>query len=216
MAMQGLIFRFSAVFAAWLVIGSAPAGAGAWPRGEGNVFLAFSVRSNDGIPFSGAYLEAGISDRLTFQLDMSEGTERNAMTSVTAHLAGADATVQYAAGFGLGVRADEPSFRGTLNLGRGWSAGDHSGWATADLSREWASIGAYSKVDITVGLNGKDGWSRFGQLFLYWEPDGRAFHSVELHQAIPLGERLVLDLGLSRGLGADGSTGGMIGFWASF
>lgn len=95
----------------WLLLGPTAAAAGAWPRGEGNIFAAFGVEGgSDGVGAT-IYVEYGFSERLTFGLDAYLDADDESVTAVVfaqyaLPLAGPNVWA-LGAGYGQEFRIDE-------------------------------------------------------------------------------------------------------------
>lgn len=169
--------------------------AGAWPRGEGNVFTALSLESTydrsaltwddpeEEPPLARNYLkffaEYGLTPRYTLGIELEQDylfTQRQGIAFVTGALSPAGAPTQIAVELGVGQRNgrfgengsedSEPLLRPAFYLGHGFETRFGPGWTAADLKTEY-------RVDTEESVYKLD-------LTLGVRPDDRTLYYVQL------------------------------------
>ena len=169
------------LFLAFLAPGTVMAGA--WPRGDGNMFLAATQTHTvwprpadsdaDTISFYGEY---GLRERLTLgaKYDRREDGYGSLQGFARWHLRPADARGQGALEIGAGrLVAPEASSDPVISLaalaGAGFEWRDRNGWAEAELRQTWRLSGGtgWRNLDLTVGLVVTESFSGMVQARLY-------------------------------------------------
>lgn len=196
--------------------------AGAWPRGQGNHFIASALRfsrseSGDTDTSLSYFHEYGLTDKLTVGLDLN-GTPEGANKAL------AFATypmpdrfgLKTAVGLALGTLNSQPAVRQVLALGRGLA--DPSGWLAVDgILDVYTQTGAYDwKAEATLGLNRSEGLKIYGQI-----ETGKSYGQLPYARlggsaAIRLTEGLDLDIGASTSLHNSDPVRLKLGVWRSF
>ncbi len=142
---------------------ASPAQAGPWPREKGHVFLSVGgvseIDETTGTisTFTTLYGEYGLTEKLTFGLDLGSDGRRSskAMAFLRMPLTDAAKTIKLAAEMGLGVENGEKALRPGLSVGRGYTFGNRNGWMTADSRIVLFSSfnDSIFESDLTIGLS---------------------------------------------------------------
>jgi len=151
-----------AVLLMFLLLAS-PAQAGPWPREKGHVFLSVGgvseIDQTTGTiaTFSTLYGEYGITEKITFGVDLgSDGRRSSKAVIFLRHpLTDAAKEIKLAAEIGLGFVNGDKALRPGLSIGRGYTLGKRNGWMTAD-SRVVIFEGISNiqfESDLTIGLS---------------------------------------------------------------
>ena len=140
-------------------LASPPLRAGAWPRAEGAWFVSGGVEIDaEGQGWASAYVEYGITPRLSFVLDAGRPVGHEGGSQALAVLRydlRPGAAVKLAASLGGGLADGGWALRPGLALGRGIETRWGAGWADLDLrALWWPQRGETAwKADLTLGLN---------------------------------------------------------------
>ncbi len=204
-----------------LLLAAAPAGAGAWPRGKGQVFLSVSAETDSRSSRLGAsgglYGEIGLTGRLTLggQIDRNAGFElflRRSYTLPWGHVA--------ALSFGA-ARVDARPERSVTFSGLHWSKsltlGRFSGWATLDtrLALGLDNRIDHGKADALLGLNLNPRWKAMLALETYRDRDTTVAEVVP-SLARRLTRRSHLQLRLPVPVAGGGAPRGGLSLWLDF
>jgi hypothetical protein len=211
-----------------LCLAAPAAWAGAWPREAGTGFLTLSTRvawpqdvltgvaAAEHRAYSTAYLEYGLTDRLTLGLDLGRGVSGDGKTILFAQMPvrSADSGAQITGQLGLGRISGEAVLRPGLSVG--W--GRDGGWLSFDAVAEVAlDTGATDlKIDATWGRNLAQDRKLIVQLQAGLPHDDPGFARLAPSVVLPAGERLKLELGATWGLTGDTDMGLKLGLWSSF
>lgn len=224
---------------ALLVLVSARAEAGAWPRGKGETFLALGQALSSGTPallapdlsfrsFTTLYAEYGVTERLTLGLDAAYGwgPEADLWTGLVFArwpLGETAAGDRFAIDLGLGRRVESEEgddLRARLGLawGRGFEIGWGQGWMGVETSSERlipAGDEVY-KADFTVGLKPNDDWMLIFQAQSGLYP--RADPLIRLAPSIVrrMGAHLHAQFGVDATVLGERSYGVKLSTWLSF
>ncbi|MEM1388624.1 MAG: hypothetical protein AAF748_15395 [Pseudomonadota bacterium] len=210
--------------------------AGAWPRGEGNTFVALSYTLNadpgslgdlavETNGFGALFVERGITDRLTFGTDVTvaHGGDYNAFFYFSRAIGSLDAPNRYAfhAGGGYvedGATVDEPQAYIGASWGRGLETRWGSGWSAVDVSLFYRtdSNNVATKADLTLGVNLSEDWTAFVQAQSGKFPDNDAFLRLVPSVAFDIGQGRRLEVGVPIGVFGDGDIGIKFGTWLEF
>lgn len=158
--------RLGLLLIACVLLAARPAGAGAWMRDEGRVFLSLTGTLRHGDPDArrelSAYGEYGLSPRLTLGFDVNErpGLSGHAVIFARQPLRPPGARTKLAVETAFGGHHWQgrwhPMYRLTLSAGRGFTTkGGANGWMTLDAAYErrlGETVPAY-KLDGTLGLS---------------------------------------------------------------
>lgn len=208
---------------------------GAWPRGEGNTFVALSYTINTDAaaigmgPFTtesyGALLvERGVNDRLTFGLDANYGDTGSYSTVVyvSRALGSLDRPSRLALHVGGGFANDTVEDQPQAYLGASWGRGLDTrwggGWSAVDLSLYYFTdeTEAATKADVTLGINFTEDLAVFVQAQAGQYPDSDGYLRVVPSAAYRLGNGPRIELGVPVGLSGDSNVGVKLGTWLEF
>lgn len=241
--------RRAAVGVRWALAASlacaAPVSAGPWARADGDVFISFSLSTEDtrdavmiGDPDLeaklGLYGELGLGHGLTAGVDLSYG-ESGGMGSVFLRrtLTSADAPFQAALHLGIGQRRIEGEPSETLlrlggSIGQGFGAaevpvpwmpfGHEGGWATLDAAAFFDSEGVVRvwQTEATIGLRLSDRLSALlGVKAEDWTGSDRAL-TARPSVLYDLGGDTTLQTGLVIGLANSETLGLSLSVWRDF
>ncbi len=211
-----------------MLLAAQAAHAGAWPRERGTGFAATAVRlawpqdvaaRDMSVPeqqYLTAYVEYGLTDRLTLGLDLGHA------------VAGGGKTVVF---LRMPVHQPDSGMRVSAELGVGRVDGDTVlrpgialGWG---LPKGWLSIDTLAEIDVTSGdtdLKADITWGRnlardrklMLQLHLGAPSDEDVFARFEPSLVVPLRKRVKLEAGASWGLTGDDNVGVKFGLWTDF
>lgn len=222
---------------------SQPVCAGAWARGQGDVFLSFSANLHsstealaagvDGMSrYDSAYLEYGLGHRLTFSAELGRGQyTREAMGILRYTLTEPDARLQAAVDIGAGRRSvevigDSALARIGLSLGYGYGITPPD-WVPMDLQGGWIALDASAvrdvthqedrwKVEATVGLALSDR-SRFMLQFVAEEWAGLdVTYALNPSFVYQIRNGSSVEVGFRAISGEDVQLGIELGFWHQF
>jgi len=213
------------LFLVFLVL-SGPAFAGAWPRGAGKGFATASTRLLASDPagpvyrYSTLYLEYGLNDRLTLGLDAGRGVsgDSKVIAFLRFPIIAPRRGTYWAAELGLGQIAGETTLRPGISYGRGFSAGQRSGWIAIDTLAEFrvASKRTDLKADVTIGLNYSDRVKGILQLQTGVSSGDPSFLRLAPSVIIRTSQNSNIEFGLNAGLLGDKTLGVTFGFWRDF
>lgn len=214
---------------------SAPALADPWLRDEGAAFLSFGIEetedrlTNQTRTLGTVLFESGLTDRLTFGLDLSgtDGDDWTALTYLRQPLGDRTGAGRASVTFGLGLERDplrfpsgrsEPVFLVGGALGRGFDSSLGDGWVSIDTEVRFRpeSDEEDLKTDLTLGLNATQRLAVVGQVQLgqYAGNDTSARLSASLVGRLSPGIRA--ELGLLYGIDNDDTRGLKVGTWLDF
>ena len=232
-----LVLALAAAFI--LVLASAPARAGAWPRERGEVFLSFGQQASTGATtllgavtdirsWSSVYAEYGLTERLTVGLDAGLGQgrdERVAAALVFARLpVWSPGAHRVALDLGLGTLAVTDEARQTrLRLGLAWGRGLADGrwgggWLGMESSaelREPAGEVAL-KADFTAGWKPSERWMLIGQVQTGYYPDAGGVVRLAPSVVRKVSARSHLQLGATAEIVGERALGVSGAVWFSF
>lgn len=211
-----------------LVLSTAPALSGAWPRDRGVGFILTDARLSwpqdvahrglDGSiqQYYTLYVEYGLTDRWTLGLDLGRSVSGDGKTVVFLQypLRDRDRGMKATAQLGFGRISGEEIIRPGLAIGWGLA----NGWLTAETVAEIRTDSGLTdlKLDLTWGLTFDNGskWIMQMQTGRPWASDdfARAASSV----VVPLRGGLSVEAGMTWGLFTDESVGVKLGLWKEF
>lgn len=222
-----------------LLVLAGQAGAGAWPRSEGDGFASAALRlgwpqnllarSRGGEAVSLAptsryatlFVEYGLTDMLTVGIDVGHGVSGAAKTigflryplpiaTGTAH--------RFAAELGLGQIDRSATIRPGLSYGYGFGDDVRSGWFSIDAQAEMhpRRRDADYKLDVTYGLNLASGRRAILQLQSGQQAGDDPFARLAPSYVMPLSDTRQVELGLTVSLTGEADVGVLIGLWQSF
>ncbi|WP_417727972.1 hypothetical protein [Roseovarius sp.] len=206
----------------WLI---GMAGAGAWPRGKGQTFLAASGQIEGPDQFGlyrqnfTLYAEHGLTERLTLGLDLGGDTLR--MTKSIAFVRwpiGQDAqAVKIAVEMGLGEVSEETALRPGVSLGRGFTLWGRHGWAAFDGRAVVFGSGDMTlESDITFGLNTTARSKVLVQLQTGHPALGQAYTRFAPSYVYATRPGAHLEFGLVLPVSGGGERGVKLGLWREF
>lgn len=212
-----------------LLVFANAAHAGAWPRGEGNGFVMVTLQGT--VPqffgglgpvstYSGAYLEYGLTDKITLGFDIGHSVSGNskALFFASYPLGQPDSRHKFAVELGIGRAAGNAVVRPGLSYGRGFDGKLGSGWVSANalfehhLGRKRTDM----KLDFTIGLNHKGGFKSIVQLQAGRQEGDPSFLRIAPSFALPMGKDTHFELGFSTELIGQTAYGLKIGVWRNF
>lgn len=215
------------------------AAAGAWPREEGQVFIAFSQTLSTGArtvleavqdvdSYSSLYAEYGLTPELTFGLDagLARGDQDEASAwnlFLRRPVWASDGGQRFAAELGVG-QLTEPDYgrQWRIKPGLAWGWGFESpwgnGWAGIESSAAYRFVSRdfEFKTDLTVGLKPTDRW-----MFIFQVQSGRYGDDDPIVRLAPsavrrFGEKVHLQLGFIQSVAGDDALGIKFGTWVTF
>ncbi len=146
-----------------LLLISAQASAGPWPRGKGKIFYSLHMNGeyradiNMISRYGTFYAEYGLTEKITLGADYSgsETYTEKAVLFARIPLPNGDRKLLYAAELGIGMADMQFAVRPALSIGRGISWGKRTGWATIDSRAILTGKSASNRLesDLTLGLN---------------------------------------------------------------
>lgn len=217
-----------------LLLGATGVHAGAWPRGEGQVFLSFSETLSAAPPdwggapdsYASLYAEYGLTPRLSLGLDAGHGREAGSWTAIVYLRRALDDGAgrhRFATELGLGARGragqrPEPLIRPGLSWGMGLTTRWGDGWAGVEAYAEHRAASGETafKADTTIGVKPRAGRMLILQLQAGDYPDAAPYVRVVPSLVQRLGRHSHLELGLSAGAVGDDRIGVKLGTWIEF
>jgi len=209
--------------------------AGAWPRGEGNTFVAlnYTLRADPETlgeetlatdSFGALLVERGLSERLTFGFDAVSGQsgDYSAVLYLSRAVGALDAPNRFALHLGAGVTQDGAIEETQAYFGASWGRGLDTrwgnGWSAIDVGAFYRtdSGDVATKADITFGVNPTEVLTVFVQAQAGQFPGSDAYLRVVPSVAYTLGAGPRLELGLPVGLSGDDQVGVKLGTWLDF
>jgi len=222
--------------------------AGPWPREKGTGFASYSLELWESrIPelphyYASAFVEYGVTDRLTFGGKYAMGSEAGTLMDVRLGVA-LVTNRPYALSLELAVGQrdsdrflvlEDPSLpqdvtatfsRVGLAYGRGIRLGARAGWVSTELSvisplgEEAPELGLGGQAwqwDTTLGVTLDNDWMVLGQVFAFQSDTGRQIVKLAPGVAIPVGEGNHIEIG-ARVLTDDLEGSALaLGFWQRF
>ena len=224
-----------------LILMAAPAVAGPWPQGKGRHFLSLSATQDAGVPGLSLYHAWGLSDRLTLLVAASgsQGGTPRAMVSLSRAI-WTEGTWRMSVALGGGLYDGEGAANAVVALGRNVSVLGFPGWLTTEAQAVATMSRIEGRIDATLGITLPSKVKVYSQIsvakdlyrvpvytpppppaiFGWTPPPSRKATPTDiragLSAAVPIGQKLWLDLGVSKGLGSGGSTQAKIGIWKEF
>lgn len=203
--------------------------AAAWPREEGELFIAaggnFLLSSGAQLPVHydpTLYAEFGATERLTFGLDLhtaDKGQIGTVFVFARFPLGDLDARDRFSAGISFGARAD--AYHPTETLLRGqlsWGRGIEDGWLAIDASATYGTADSTfrPKIDATWGQSWSDDWTTILQL-----QTGQGFTDDYYAKIAPSivykwSDKMNFQLGLVQGLTGDKGAGLKFETWLTY
>ena len=203
-----------------------PARAGPWPRDPGTWFQSLTIEApltGDGAGWTGAYLEYGLTGRLTFGLDLGQrsGGGRQQALAFARFAPWPDRTLKMAGTLGFGL-ADQgagaqPILRPAFEIGRGFETRFGAGWADADLQGLWSpgAGGAGWKFDLTGGVAPREGRLWILQLQASQGADAPLGLKIVTSTVRRIG-KVEVELGMIQQAMPAPATGLKLGLWSRF
>lgn len=215
------------------VLLAGPAHAGAWARGQGQVFLSTALSFPTDIlnrtanePFDpgtvaySLYGEYGLSDRVTLGFDayLGAGSQADEVIFLFSHaLRPPDARHQMSWSLGLGQRRDNGAAPLT-RFGLHWGKGHSHGWFSADGYVTSVNDTVDVKADLTAGWNVTPRIGLIAQVQTGKTADGPAYARLAPSLVWSLGSdgKTRLELGAEYGVVNVGDKRLTLGVWRSF
>jgi hypothetical protein len=234
-----------ALIAAGLCVAALPALAGPWARGEGDVFLSFTLTGQEeraaiaaGLiapePSFSAYAEYGLGNGLTAGLDLGWGEDtRMATAFLRRTFTPPDATWQVALDAGAGMRdvdgqGSVPLVRLGASLGRGigdWETtlagiglGHDGGWISLDAAALLDAYGgeAIWQAELTIGAEIGDRTRGILALKAEEWPGADMMVTVRPSVVVSLGGGTAIQAGLVTRLRGSDAFGATLSLWREF
>lgn len=228
-----------------LSVAALPASAGPWARGEGDVFLSFTITGQEeraailsGFlqpePALSAYGEYGLGGGLTAGLDLGWGEDaRMAIVFLQRTLTPPEAAWQVALDAGAGMRLAEgqeatPLLRVGASLGRGfgdWETtlagiglGHDGGWITLDTAAFLDADGgeAIWQAELTLGATLGDRVRGILALKAEEWPGSEAMVTARPSVVLSIGEGTSLQAGVTAPLRGSDAFGASLSLWREF
>ncbi len=210
-----------------LIAGSAEAGA--WPRGDGNVFLSFGRTTSIAAPPDvlqgkdlSLFLEYGLTDDLTAGLDMSTGDNGRTATGFVfaRHPILQDFTDKpVAVTLALGIEDQDNGVSvPLLRAGLSWGRGLEKGWLAIDTFYTTAPNGQHTswKSDVTLGGRFGDRVKGIIQLQTGTSTSGELYTKFAPSAVVTVFQGIDVELGAIQPIAGNGDPQIKLGFWLSF
>ncbi|MFG6559657.1 hypothetical protein [Sulfitobacter sp. 1A15299] len=203
------------------------AAAAAWPRGEDKSFVTLSYETTVDGPdfgdFGAFYYEYGVTEKLTFGLDIGKSQSAGQVSAIAflrypLELSGGDNV--FAAEVGLGWAERDGSAVAALRPGLSWGRPVSGAWGSGWLGVE-STFAIYEdgetlgKIDSSFGINYKNGSLSIFKLEFAAPSDGDETLAFAPAHVIKVSENSFLELGLSHEF-TDAVTKVKVGVWHSF
>ena len=221
------VVAVSAMTFALCVAKARTADAAAWPRKEGQGFLSFNLRRTVDGPdfgdFGSLYYEYGLTERLTFGVDIGSNIatgQTKAIAFLRHPVMQSDGPDVFAVEMGVGLTDRQAGKIFTLQPGLSWGRPVEGGWGRGWLGIEgklalFEDSGSLRKIEATFGINHDSGSLSIFQLIQSDPSGGPSSWAVEASHVVKLSERTFLDLGASYGF-SQAPVVVKIGFWQIF
>lgn len=213
-----------------LFLMATPAAAGPWLREEGAQFLSFSADSTEGVPGGSLYYERGMTARtmLVVSGSKSRGGELRLIASAVRSLWSGYGW-QTATQLGAGIHDGEAAVLTGISAGRGVTIMGHQGWLVGDLQATGTRGAIEARIGGTLGVTLPNGLKIYSDAVV----TGDFNHAVGLNgmsrytsdvtelrgalsAAIPIGQNIWVNVGVSHDFTGDGSTRLNLGLWHEF
>jgi hypothetical protein len=214
---------------------SAPAHADPWLRQSGAGFLSFGLEATEDDATNqttdlGTFLyERGLTDRLTFGLDLSaqDAEDWTALSYIKRPVGDVTGPARASVSLGVGVRSDpaslpagdtEPVFLIGGAIGRSYDSSFGDGWISLDTQYRYRldSDEEVLKTDLTLGLNATDQLALIGQLQLGQFPGADPSARVSASMVGQITPTLRAEVGILYGVENDNTRGLKVGTWLDF
>ncbi|MFQ6547701.1 hypothetical protein AADZ90_007065 [Aestuariibius sp. 2305UL40-4] len=219
--------RVVAYLLASVIAGSAQAGA--WPRGDGNVFLSFGRTSSVTAPPEvlkgrdlSLFFEYGLTDDLTAGIDLSTGSNGQTATALAfaRHPILQDFTDHpVAVTLALGIEDLEGGVSvPLLRAGLSWGRGLEKGWLTIDTFYTTAPNSQRTdwKSDVTLGRRFGDHVKGIVQFQTSVSTSGALYSKFAPSGVVTVVEGLDVEIGAIQPIAGDDEIQLKIGVWMSF
>jgi hypothetical protein len=229
----------SAILVVLVLLATARADAGAWPREEGQVFVSLGQTMSTGArsvldavedvrSYTALYAEYGLTPELTFGLDtgLARG-DQDPASAWTLFLRRpvwvGESGHRFAAELGLGQlndpqRGRQWRIKPGLSWGRGFESRFGGGWAGLESSAAYrfASEDFEFKTDLTVGIRPSDRW-----MLIFQVQSGRFGSDDPIVRLAPsvvrrFGEKTHLQLSFIQPITGDDALGVKLATWLTF
>ena len=203
-----------------VMLAAAPLHAGAWPRGKGKAFVSALTYATEFDTYTGLYAEWGVSDRLTFGLDLGRAVSGNAKAVgfLRLHMGDDSRRTRLAWEMGLGRIDGRAVLRPGVNWGRGLRLAGRDGWVAADSVAEvFLDTGEIDvKTDLTFGLALTARQSAMIQLQAGARHGDDPFLRLVPSVVSDIGRNTRLELGITQSLLGARETGVKLAVWMAF
>lgn len=209
-----------------LLLLPAPSLAGAWLREKGTHFASATLRfledrgdGRQGMEFA-YYHTYGLTRYLTLGLDTgasASGLDK-AMAFVQFPVFPNKGRFRFSAILGIGTVSRAFALRPSLAIGTSYQIGQRHGWfeVVPALEYDFSRLRVDAKFDVTLGLNTSSRTKVYGQFFSSTSATGKIHTRVAGSFVYRLNDRLLLDVGLSRGMVTQHDTRIKLGLWTEF
>lgn len=217
------------LFAALALVLAGPAGAGAWPRGEGRTFVALSYAGSPGRAapagahgaeradgYASLFAERGLTPRLTFGLDAGGGEGRWTALAFLRRSYGLEGPNVWGAELGLGRRGGDGDGGALIRPGLHWGRGAPWGWMGVESYAEIEGDGIGAKLDATLGLRRSDRVFWVLQLQTARTADGDGIVRLAPSYVRQIAPPARLELGFLADLSGEAELGVKLGTWVEF
>ncbi|WP_104017469.1 hypothetical protein [Roseovarius nitratireducens] len=198
---------------------------GAWPRAEGEGFLAASGTVEGPDEFGlysqsfSLFAEYGATERLTLGVDLGgdAGRMSKAIAFLRWPLGRSERQLRVALEVGAGQVDQEAALRPAFSVGRGISIGEHHGWLNADTRAILFDGGTTAyETDLTAGLSLGARVKGIVQLQAGAPARGRDYLRLAPSVVYEARPGTQIELGLTEPLTGGGERGFKIGLWRTF
>lgn len=217
---------FLAALAA-LTVWSGEAASAAWPRGEDKSFVTLSYESTVDGPdfgdFASFYYEYGLTEKLTFGLDIGKSQRAGQVNAIAflrypLELSGGDDV--FAAELGVGWAERDGGAVAVLRPGVSWGRPVEGAWGKGWLGVEstyaiYEDGGGLGKIDSSFGINHSNGNLSIFKLEFAAPSDGDETLAFAPSHVVKVAENSFLEFGLSHEF-TESVTKLKVGVWHSF
>jgi len=198
---------------------------GAWPRAEGEGFLAVSGTVEGPDEFGlysqsfSLFAEYGATERFTFGVDLGgdAGRMSKAIAFLRWPLGRSEHQLSLALEIGAGQVDQEPALRPAFSVGRGISLGERHGWFNADTRAILFEGGTTAyETDLTAGLSLGARVKALVQLQAGVPAEGRDYLRLAPSLVYETRPGTHLELGVTEPISGGGERGFKLGLWHKF
>lgn len=199
---------------------STQAAAGAWPRGKDRVFVSLLTYATQFDSYTGIYGEWGVSDRLTFGVDIGRAVSGRdkAVAFLRWPIGLPPGQARLAFEIGAGQIDGQAVIRPGLSWGRGIRLGERTGWVAIDTLAEigFDTGTVDAKTDMTIGLRLSDRMTAMLQLQAGLQEGDAPVLRIVPSAGFDIGTNAKVEFGLTQSLRGEFETGIKLAMWWSF